>query len=107
MFTKQSDSGYVAMMEGIERKTLVHGEKTLLAEFHLEKGKTLPRHSHPNEQTGYLIKGRLQFTIGTETFDTQAGDSWCIPADLEHHVEVLEDSLVIEVFSPVREDFLP
>lgn len=107
MFTKKSDSGYITMMEGIDRKTLVHGEKTLLAEFHLEKGRTLPKHSHPNEQTGYLIKGRLQFNIGGEIFDTQAGDTWCIPADLEHGVEVLEDSLVIEVFSPVREDFLP
>ena len=107
MFTKKSDSGYIAMMEGIERKTLVFGEKTLLSEFLLEKGRTLPKHSHPNEQTGYLIKGQLRFTIGTEEFDTQPGDSWCIPADVEHHVEVIEDSVVIEVFSPVREDFLP
>ena len=95
------------MMEGIERKTLVHGEKTLLAEFHLKKGKILPAHTHPNEQTGYLIEGKLRFTVEGEIFDTAAGDSWCIPADAEHSAEVLEDSLVIEIFSPVREDFLP
>jgi quercetin dioxygenase-like cupin family protein len=88
-------------------KPLVFGEKTLMCEFHLQNGSLLPRHSHPNEQTGYMISGRMRFTIGAETYDVKPGDSWCIAANIEHNAELLEDSVIIEVFSPVRSDYLP
>jgi quercetin dioxygenase-like cupin family protein len=107
MFYKASTEGYTHMMPGIERKTLAYGEKTLCSEFRLEKGKLLPKHAHPYEQTGYLVKGRLRMTIGPETFDASPGSSWCVPADVEHCAEVVEDSVAIEVFSPVRPDYLP
>ena len=107
MFQTHSRDGYIQVMEGIERKTLVYGEKTLLTEFVLKKGTILPEHNHPHEQTGYLVKGVLKLTIGGETFEVKPGDSWCIPGDCEHWAEVLEDSLAVEVFSPVREDYLP
>jgi len=42
-----------------------------------------------------------------EIWDVEAGDSWCLPGNIEHSAEALEDSVVIEVFSPVREDYLP
>ena len=107
MFKKQSREDYIQVMEGIERKTLVYGDNTLLTEFVLKKGAILPEHSHPHEQTGYLVKGVLKLTIGSETFEVKPGDSWCIPGDTEHWADVLEDSVAIEVFSPVREDYLP
>ena len=49
----------------------------------------------------------MLFTIGDECFEADPGDSWNIPGNVEHNVEVLEDTVVIEVFSPVREDYLP
>ena len=107
MFEKRSDKGYWSALDGIERKTLVHGEKTLMTEFHLRKGSVLPRHSHPHEQTGYLVKGRIRLFIGTEQHEAQVGDSWCIPGGVEHGADILEDSAAIEVFSPVRDDYLP
>jgi len=79
----------------------------LMAEFLLKQGSTLPRHGHPHEQTGYLVKGRIRLSIGTEAYDVQPGDSWCIPSGVEHGAEIIEDSVGIEVFSPVREDYLP
>lgn len=88
-------------------KTLVHGKKTLMTEFLLEKGRILPQHTHPHEQTGYLVTGRMRLTIGEETFEVSPGDSWCIPGDVEHQAEILEDSVAVEVFSPVREEYLP
>jgi len=51
------------MLEGIERKTLVYGDKTLLSEFRLAKGKTLPMHKHPQEQSGYLVSGHIILII--------------------------------------------
>lgn len=107
MFQKQSLNGYTLPIPGIEQKTLVYGEKTLMTEFLLQKGSILPRHAHPHEQTGYLVKGRIRLTIGSEQYDVQPGDSWCIPGEVEHGAEIIEDAVAIEVFSPVREDYLP
>lgn len=106
MFQKGSPTGYREVLDQIHQKTLVHGEKTLMAEFRLDKGASLPRHSHPHEQTGYLVTGHLELTIGATTHQVRPGDSWCIPGDLAHHAVALEDSLAIEVFSPVRVDYL-
>jgi len=106
MFGKKSDTGYRPALEGIERKTLVSGEKTLMTEFRLRKGAVLTRHSHPHEQIGYLVSGRMRLSIGNDQYDTKAGDSWCIPGGVEHTADILEDSVAVEVFSPVREDYL-
>ena len=107
MFKRHSEYGYHLALMGIEQKTLVYGEKTLMTEFLLRKGSNLPRHTHPHEQTGYLVKGQIRLSIGAEEFEAQPGDSWCIPGGVEHGAEVIEDSVAIEVFSPVREDYLP
>jgi quercetin dioxygenase-like cupin family protein len=107
MFQKHNGGGYTLAIPGIERKTLVFGERTLMTEFLLKKGNRLPQHSHPHEQTGYLVKGRIRLSIGSEENDVKPGDSWCIPSGVEHGAGILEDSVAIEVFSPIREDYLP
>ena len=107
MFICHSKEGYRPAIEKIAMKTLVHGEKTLMTEFRLEQGAKLPRHHHPHEQTGYLVSGQMMLIIDSESFAVNPGDSWCIPGGVEHEAEVLTDSVAIEVFSPVREDYLP
>jgi quercetin dioxygenase-like cupin family protein len=107
MFQKQSEKGYHLALKGIEKKTLVYGAKTLMTEFVMQKGSALPLHSHPHEQTGYLVKGSMRLTIGDKKFEVKPGDSWCIPGDVEHGAEIMEDSIAVEVFSPVREDYIP
>ena len=107
MFEKQSAEGYRRPLDGIEQKTLVHGDRTLMVEFRLQKGAVLPLHSHPHEQIGYLVKGRIRLTVGADAHDVQQGDSWCIPGDVLHCAEIIEESVAVEVFSPLREDYLP
>lgn len=107
MFAKRTARGYQPALSGIDRKTLVHGDKTLMTEFVLRKGAVLPRHSHPHEQTGYLVRGRIHLSVGCEEYEAEAGDSWCIPGGVEHGATALEDAVAIEVFSPVRQDYLP
>ncbi len=107
MFDKSSKEGYSTPLEGIGRKTLVYGEKTLMSEFKLQKGSAVPLHSHPHEQAGYLVSGQVRNTVGTEESTCNPGDSWCIAGDKEHGAEALHDSVLVEVFSPVREDYLP
>ncbi len=106
MFCRCSDCGYVNALPGIDRKTLVHGAHTLMTEFRMRAGSALPAHTHPHEQTGYLVRGRIRLRIGEETQDLGPGDSWCIPGGLEHAAQIIEDSLALEIFSPVRTDYL-
>ncbi|MGB5422209.1 MAG: cupin domain-containing protein [Desulfobacterales bacterium] len=107
MFRKKGTGVSRQLLEGIDITTLVHGDKTLMGQFKLAKGAVIPAHSHPHEQTGIMISGKLRFVVEGEIMDVETGDSWCLPGIVEHSAEALEDSVVIEVFSPVREDYLP
>jgi quercetin dioxygenase-like cupin family protein len=107
MFYKKDPSGYRQAVPGVSMKTLVHGENSLCTEFRLEGGNILPMHAHPQEQTGYLVSGAILLTIGAETFRVEPGDSWCVPGNVTHGAEVLSDSVAIEVFAPIRKDYLP
>ncbi len=106
MFNRHSDEHYHPMIEGIAIKTLVYGKETLMSKFSLKKGSLLPSHTHPHEQTGYLVSGRMVLYIGDEHREVKTGDSWCIPSGVKHRAEVLEDSYALEIFSPMREDYL-
>lgn len=106
MFTNYDDTGYAEPVDGIRMKTLVYGENSLMTRFKLTKGAQLPAHSHPQEQTGYLMSGRMILHISDQSFEAVPGDSWCIQGDVEHRAEILEDSVALEVFSPVRKDYL-
>ena len=107
MFRKKDTAESRQLLEGVDLTTLVHGEKTLMGRFRIAKGAAIPPHSHPHEQTGIMISGRLRFNIDGKVMDAEPGDSWCLTGGVEHAVEALEDSVVVEVFSPVREDYLP
>jgi len=106
MFSKNDTDGYREAVPGILVKTLCHGERTLMTEFKMNEGAELPLHSHPHEQTGYLVKGRILLSIEGVEHETRPGDSWCIGLNVEHGATVLKDSVAVEVFSPVREDYL-
>jgi quercetin dioxygenase-like cupin family protein len=107
MFYKKDSGGYKTPLPGVAMKTIVHGEKTLMSEFVLEAGTRLPMHRHPYEQTGYLASGRLKMFINDAEFVAEPGDAWCIGSDVEHGADALEKSVAVEIFSPVREDYLP
>lgn len=107
LYKHNDEEGYTPLVEGISIKTLVYGEKTLTAKFILKKAAILPSHKHPHEQTGYLISGKMEFIIDGKTWVAESGDSWSIEGDVEHGANVLEDSVIIEVFTPVRADYLP
>lgn len=107
MFCKNNTREPRQLLNGVHLQTLVHGEKTLMGQFKLAQGAKIPPHSHPHEQTGIMISGKMLFTIDGEELEIETGDSWCIGGGSEHSVVALEDSVVVEVFSPIREDYLP
>jgi quercetin dioxygenase-like cupin family protein len=75
VFRKSDPAGYVEALKGVSRKTMVHGPNTLLTEFKLAEGAVIPAHKHPQEQTGYLVSGRLNFQIGDKMRPATAGAS--------------------------------
>ena len=96
----------VEMMPGVVRRSVAWGERAHVVELRMRKGSSVPPHSHPHEQCGYLISGRFEFTIGGKTQTVEPGGGWFVPGGVEHSVNVLEDSVAIDVFSPVREEYL-
>jgi len=107
MFQKSKGSGHTEVIDGVHLKTIVYGQHTLMTEVKLDKGAVVPPHQHPHEQTGYLVSGRMDFLVDGEHHIAKPGDNWNIAGEIEHGATALEDSVVIEVFSPVREDYLP
>ncbi len=106
MYRRSDEVSPVPMAEGIERRTLTHGEAMLLVEFTIRGGAVFPEHDHPHEQTGYLRRGRGRLWIGEDVYDLVPGSSWSIPGGMRHRAEFYEDSVAVDVFHPVREDYL-
>lgn len=106
MILKAGPEGYKPVIEGVTLKNLAHGDKTHLTQVKLEKGAVIPEHQHPQEQTGYLLSGKLRFFSGEEEAIAQPGDSWTFTGGTIHGAEAMEDSVVLECFSPLREDYL-
>ena len=107
MFTKNNSIEFRPLMAGVTMRTLVFESRTILCEFKLERDSKIPPHQHPYEQTGHLISGKINFRIDKTWHLAEPGDSWCIPINVEHEVEILEDAVVFEIFSPIRPDYLP
>jgi len=101
----RDDATPVEMLPGLIRRTLAWGEKAMICEFTAEEGVFIPLHSHPHEQLGYVISGRVEFVVGDETFIANEGDSYAIPSHIPHSARFLTSTRLIDVFSPVREEY--
>lgn len=90
----------------ISRRMLA-GDKLMAALVTLKKGAVVPAHRHESEQLTYILEGALRFTLEDgRTVDVRAGECLHIPSNVEHAAEALEDTLDLDCFSPVREDWL-
>ncbi len=93
--------------EGTVRRVLAYSDQLMTCELHIDKGAPTAIHAHPHDQITYVVKGTIEFNVGGEKAIVHAGDTMCIPGGVEHGpTEILEDSLIIDTFSPKREDFL-
>ncbi|MFX0076403.1 MAG: cupin domain-containing protein [Candidatus Hermodarchaeota archaeon] len=95
----------IEALPGIYRKTLIYDDNLMLCHFILEKRSEVPLHSHKECQIGYIIKGKLHFFTENEEFIAEEGDSYVFNSNEKHGANVLEDSEVIDVFSPSRDDY--
>ena len=95
----------VEMLEGITRRTLGITNSQMLVEITLKQDAQVPMHSHPNEQVGYVISGQFEMTINGQQRLCKAGDAYQIPGDVEHMGRAASDCVVIDCFTPPREDY--
>lgn len=83
-----------------------HAQHLTVARIHLQKGAVVPEHSHIHEQVTFLQQGRLRFAVGGAEVILKPGDMLEIPPSVPHSVQALEESVAVDVFSPVREDWI-
>jgi quercetin dioxygenase-like cupin family protein len=91
---------------GLKRRVLAYNDKLFLAEHEMLKGWTGKVHSHPHDQIVYVVRGHLKVTCQTKTFDVRTGDTFVVRGGVDHGASAFEDSLVIDVFTPCRDDYL-
>jgi quercetin dioxygenase-like cupin family protein len=87
-------------------RKVIHTEHMTIARLELQKGAVVPEHSHLNEQVATVERGALKFFIEGREEIVRSGASLVIPPNVPHAVEVLEDSIVMDLFSPRREDWI-
>jgi quercetin dioxygenase-like cupin family protein len=102
-FVQQAEN--IEMMDGVIRRTLGTTDEAMLCEFRVRKGAVVPQHNHMNDQVGYVVSGKIEMTIASETSILGAGESYAIPGGVAHGAVALEDSVLIDVFSPPRNDY--
>jgi quercetin dioxygenase-like cupin family protein len=99
-----SDRQEFEISSGINARTF-WGENIMLAIVDIDPGAILPKHSHPHEQAGIVLEGKIEFNIAGEIKLLHPGDCYIIPGEVEHTVTVGEAPVkVLDIFSPVRED---
>ncbi len=104
-FIIPTDAGQIEMLPGVHRRTMATTDEAMLCEFFLQRESQVPPHSHMNDQVGYVVYGRIEMTIGDEVRTCLQGDSYAIPGGIVHSTRTIIDSLVIDVFSPPRDDY--
>jgi len=106
MHYKPDQSVYKELLPGVFMKVLTVGDQSMLCEFELKQGAVIPAHQHPQEQSGYMVSGKMRFFGDEGETIIEPGCSWNFKGGVVHGVVVLDDSVVVEVFSPVRQDYL-
>jgi quercetin dioxygenase-like cupin family protein len=78
----------------------------MIAQVYLKRGALVPTHAHESEQLTCVLQGALRFLVNGEEIIVREGEVLCIPSWVEHQAEALEDTFELDVFSPIRQDWL-
>jgi quercetin dioxygenase-like cupin family protein len=90
---------------GLKRQVMSYSPAMMLVRHTMQKGWVGTKHSHPHEQLVYIVKGGIRFAHSGGTFDARTGDSFLVPGGVEHQASAFEDSEVLDIFTPMREDY--
>jgi quercetin dioxygenase-like cupin family protein len=102
---RASDVEPLEMAPGVWRRTLSWGERIMAVQVVLEEGAAVPAHRHPHEQSTYIVEGELSMDVEGRTHILLPGDALVFPANVEHGAIALKRTVVVDSFSPPREEF--
>jgi quercetin dioxygenase-like cupin family protein len=105
-FIKQEDCLVEAVEPGITRQILGHDPELMMVRVCFTKGAIGYVHTHPHRQASFVEKGSFEVEIAGEKKVLKAGDGYFIPPNVPHGATALEDGVLLDVFTPCREDFL-
>src|SRR5580700_11161311 len=100
------DSVQLEVMSDLISRKVISGEKAMVAQVFLKKDAVVPEHHHESEQITYIIEGALKFDLEGREVIVRAGEVLHIPSHVPHRAVALEDTLDLDIFSPIRTDWL-
>jgi quercetin dioxygenase-like cupin family protein len=104
-FVKTGDAPSFTPEPGMKRQVLAHSDQLMLVRHYFEQGWVGARHSHPHHQLVYVVRGAIRVDVDGRVFDVRGGDSFVVDGAVEHQASALEASEVLDVFTPMREDY--
>ena len=102
----ESENPWIDIVPGIKRRTVVAGTTMYQMHAELAAGSQLPEHTHAQEQIAHVVRGRMRMIVAGVPHELGAGESIYLASNVPHGVETIEDTTVIDTFSPPREDYL-
>jgi len=93
--------------QGVRRRILGHASTGMMVFYKIDAGAEFPLHNHPHAQFGLFVEGSGLFRVGNETWKMKSGDTYFIPPGVMHELKTLEKCLVVDFFTPEREDYVP
>jgi quercetin dioxygenase-like cupin family protein len=96
----------IEICPGISRRTLAHGNTMYQMVAQLETGSKMPEHRHPQEQIVHILEGRMRLIVSGTAHELSPGDSFYLASNVPHGVETLEETRVLDTFSPPRDEYL-
>src|SRR3954451_6321368 len=101
-----NESPWIDICPGIKRQTITTGKTMYQMRAHLEAGSKLPEHAHPQEQIAHVVSGRVRFIVEGKQIEVGSGESTYFATNQSHGAETLETAVVIDTFSPPRDEYL-
>jgi len=101
-----NENPWIDMCPGIKRQTVTSGKTMYQMLAKLEAGSRMPEHQHPQEQIVHILEGRMKLIVAGTPHEMKAGDSFFLAANVPHGVETIEETRVLDTFSPPRDEYL-
>jgi quercetin dioxygenase-like cupin family protein len=105
--TPSNDAAMTVPEPGLRRQVMSFSPQIMLVRHRMEKGWVGVRHSHPHEQMVYVVSGHISFASPDGTIEAKGGASFLVPGGVPHQATALEESEVLDIFTPAREDYAP
>lgn len=102
----EPQSPWIEIVPGIRRRTITHGASMYQMMAKLDAGSIMPEHKHPQEQIVHILEGKMRLVVAGVPHELTGGQSYYLASNVPHGVETIEDTKVLDTFSPPRDDYL-